>query len=337
MKLRHALAGTVALPLAIAVAGSAQANVTIFDDGTTEISNYGRIQLALENSDGDNSIEDGFSRLGFAGSSQLDNGLVGFGNIEIRSDMSERNQTFTLRNSFLGVKGDFGSVRAGNFDSIIYSNVTGVADLAYGSNTGFGFVGDGGHQAHGDTIAFDSADLDGFTFSVAVNHTQDDDQDDVWNVQATASFQATPDLAINVGVNQNNDDNPAELIPNQVAFDGPMVSATAVFTGVENLVLGAAFETAEVVVGNTEERLLHFGALGIYNYGQGNVYGLASFLQLDDLLPDDTGFQVMVGADYNLGDNFLVFGEVATATDTLNTMTPGSDQTNVALGARYHW
>lgn len=330
MKLRHALAGTVALPLAIAVAGSAQANVTIFENDTTEVYNYGRIQLHLENQDGDNSIENGFSRLGFGGSTQLTNGLTGFGNVEFRFDPTEENTNpKQVRNSYVGVQGDFGKVTFGNFDSVIYTNVSSVADIAYGSGTAFTFVNGGGVNGQGNAVAFETNDLDGFTAGIGVQHTADDGngQDEEFNVQLWAKYQINPDLSVAFGFDQNNEDGAGAFSDGE-----PIIAANVVFSGIENTVVGGLFETTEV----NDEQLIHLGALGSYNYGQGNVYGIVSFLDWDS--GEENGVQFMAGADHHLSDNFLVFGEVAVfANEDVPVAGADNDQTNIAVGARFAW
>src|SRR5690554_1272597 len=120
----------IAASIAALAATSANAAVKIYESETGSLSSYGKVQLELQNYDGENNIQNNSSRLGFSGDTKLDNGLTAFTNFEFRFEPGVESDTdMVVRNSYLGVKGDFGSIKAGNFDSITYTMVTEQADI----------------------------------------------------------------------------------------------------------------------------------------------------------------------------------------------------------------
>jgi predicted porin len=85
---------------------------------------YGKINVSVQNTqEGDSSVSEvvsNASRLGLKGKLALKHGLTGVYQAEYETqvdDGSKGGQTFTQRNIFAGVKGDFGQVIVGNFDT----------------------------------------------------------------------------------------------------------------------------------------------------------------------------------------------------------------------------
>jgi len=86
---------------------------------------YGKINASLQSaSEGDESTTElvsNASRIGVKGSIELDNGMEAIYQAEYETfvDDGEKadNETFSQRNIFFGIKGDFGLVKAGKFDT----------------------------------------------------------------------------------------------------------------------------------------------------------------------------------------------------------------------------
>src|SRR5690554_485553 len=169
----------IAASIAALAATSANAAVKLYESETGSFSSYGRIQLELQNHDGENNIQNQGSRLGFAGDTKLDNGMTVFINFEFRfqpgvqNDLADDEGEWTVRNSYLGVKGDFGSIKAGNFDSITYTMVTEQADIM--ENAGYRSLDDGSTNARGTAIAYETNDISGFKFGLGIKHYASDE------------------------------------------------------------------------------------------------------------------------------------------------------------------
>ena len=87
---------------------------------------YGKLNIAVNNdgSDGVNEQEidlvSNASRLGFKGKVDMKNGLTGIYQIEYQVDITNDNtkgKTFDQRNSFVGLKGNFGTLKLGTHDT----------------------------------------------------------------------------------------------------------------------------------------------------------------------------------------------------------------------------
>jgi predicted porin len=101
--------------LTAAVGAQAQTNVTI----------YGRANLSIERTKvqggvSKNEVVNNASRLGFRGTEDLGNGLSAFFTYEAGFTADGAGSTFTQRESFVGLKSSFGSIRAGGFISPLY-------------------------------------------------------------------------------------------------------------------------------------------------------------------------------------------------------------------------
>jgi len=111
-----------ALSLAIAAVLPAFANA---DKVEVELPKfYGKINVSVQNTqEGDTSISEvvsNASRLGVKGKIDLKHGLQGVYKAEYQTavdDGDNSGQTFSQRNIFAGIKGDFGQVIVGNFDT----------------------------------------------------------------------------------------------------------------------------------------------------------------------------------------------------------------------------
>ena len=86
---------------------------------------YGKVNVSVQNTqEGDDSISEvvsNASRLGVKGKIELKHGLEGIYQLEYETYVDdgekEKDQTFSQRNIFAGIKGDFGQVIVGKFDT----------------------------------------------------------------------------------------------------------------------------------------------------------------------------------------------------------------------------
>lgn len=330
---------------ALATAGSAQA-VELYKSDTASFSTYGKLQLELQNFDGENNVQNNGSRFGFSGTQALDSGLEAFANVEFRFNPGARNSSdiaaaagedhFDIRNSFFGVRGDFGSIQAGNFDSITYQYVTGIADVM--ENAGYSSLDAGAQNGQGHTIAYESPELfGGLTLALGVKHYSSSKSannpvfdstsgDEVWNIQVAAAYAITDELKVSVAYDQN--DGKGGYVAGALGVghfttnsDEPIMAAGVTYaTDLFNA--GLVFEK--------EDDMQVINLVGGFNFGAGSVYGLVAFL--DDGV--DTGVDFALGTNYNLGSNFYVYGEVAQGNDKATGI---GDLAVVTLGASYSW
>lgn len=86
-----------------------------------DVTVYGRAHLSADHLDnGDDSaikVSSNSSRLGFKASTKLENGLEALVQVEQEIRIDNGSGTWTSRDSFVGLKGDFGLVRIGKFDT----------------------------------------------------------------------------------------------------------------------------------------------------------------------------------------------------------------------------
>lgn len=313
---------------ALATAGSAQA-VELYKSDTASFSTYGKLQLELQNFDGENNIQNQGSRFGFSGTQALDSGLEAFANFEFRFQPGLENDTdMTVRDSYFGVRGELGSIKAGNFDSVVYSKVTGIADVM--ENVGYRSLDAGENNARATALAIESAEMGGLQFAVGIKHYASDksayagagaplessDGGEQWNLQFAATYALTDELVLAFGVDQNNEDGNA-------AGNGkdPIIAFGATY-GTD------AFSAGAVVESNDKDMI--FNLVGSFNYGAGDVYGIVSFRD-DDVT---SGVDFGLGANYSMASNFYVYGEFAQGNKKNSDI---GDLAVVTLGASYSW
>ncbi|HWR75668.1 MAG TPA: porin [Thiobacillus sp.] len=106
--------------IALAVAGVVSAPAFA---ATANVDVYGKLHMAVSlvddqpSSINDVQISSNASRIGFKGAEDLGGGLSAIWQIESGVSLDEQNGTFASRNSFVGVKGGFGTVLLGNHDT----------------------------------------------------------------------------------------------------------------------------------------------------------------------------------------------------------------------------
>ncbi|WP_404417459.1 porin [Marinospirillum sp.] len=308
-------------------AASAQA-ATIAETDTTKVDMYGRINLILENDDGNNAIADNGSRIGFKASDQINDDLKAFARAEFRFPADDRDNKDDgvfqdLRNTYAGLEGGFGKLTVGNFDGLYYQSTSSVLDMM--ENTGYRALVEGGDRARGDTIAFETADLGGMQFGIGAKHYKEDTidgtaYDEAFNLQAYGQFNLVENLTLAVAFDQNNEDTPD-------GGEDPIIGAQATYE-MDVLAASVLFETAG--------DWMHIGAGGSYGYGSGDIYGLVSMI--DD--GTDMGMDLAVGANYKFSKSLRTYGEFAMGNDkpvqNAADKTVG-DKSVMTLGLRYDW
>ena len=162
-------------------ASSAQA-ATLYNQDGTQLDIYGRISMGIAGggpefdragNEVDNGAEfvDVYSRLGFRMSHEVTTDLTAFGRLEWRFKGDERStgQSFNeTRQSYIGLESkQYGTIQAGNFDSLYYQFVSAPFDVYLDRGLLFNSTG---LQSRGDSIGYYTPELNGFTSFVQLKH-----------------------------------------------------------------------------------------------------------------------------------------------------------------------
>ena len=139
---------------------------------------YGKVRLSVASISDDNtsataedsklSVTSHASRLGFKGTEDLGNGLTGVWQIEQQVDMDDNSNTSAfegMRNTFVGITGDFGTVIAGRHDTPYKMATKDIMGDTYGD---YNAVISSTHDYRSDNVvAYVSPGTNGFTFAGA--------------------------------------------------------------------------------------------------------------------------------------------------------------------------
>ncbi|MCL5425685.1 MAG: porin [Gammaproteobacteria bacterium] len=162
-------------------ASAAQAT-TLYNQDGTQLDIYGRIAMGIAGGgpafdSAGNEIDNGaefvdvYSRLGFRMSQAVTSELMTFGRLEWRFRGDERiaSQAFSeTRQSYIGLESkQYGTLQAGNFDSLYYQFVSAPFDVYLDRGLLFNSTG---LQSRGDSIGYYTPDLHGFTSFIQIKH-----------------------------------------------------------------------------------------------------------------------------------------------------------------------
>lgn len=169
-----AVAGLMAAPL-VAQAGSAEV--------------YGKVRVSVGvvgNDEADDNREDSKlnvashnSRFGVKGSEDLQDGLKAIYQFETEVDFDDDNSDQKLfdsmRDTYVGLKGDFGTVKFGRINSP-YKQATGKLDVWKDTHSDYNGIFKGHDDRFDNTIAYFSPDMNGLVLEAAyITDTADDD------------------------------------------------------------------------------------------------------------------------------------------------------------------
>ncbi|KPQ22476.1 porin [Halomonas sp. HL-93] len=348
--LATAIAGTMA-------ASGAQA-ATVYDQDGTSLDLYGRLAYAVQTggpegeagtkSDGSEFVDLG-SRFGFIANHEVTSDLSTFARMEFRGKADARNGNAqdddsgdvdfggfdTIRNTYVGVKSDsWGAVQVGNFDSIMYQNVTVIQDVPESdgaTNIDFGNV-----AAHGDSIQYSSPVMEGFQTKVAVKHlsgnsenvSAGDDTGSTTSWHAGVSYE-WEDLYLGAAYNQakQEGENDTASYDGEGAkqFSEDLWGVVAQYGFTDNFSARISYQEAGDITASQDEivdetttdagvlepsyeidNLVGVGAT--YDYGMGEIYGDYYHVEMIDNRVDDQNRWVL-GANYRFSEPMYVFAE----------------------------
>ena len=283
--------------LAVSTAVFSSFSVQAADDARMDV--YGNIQMVYSNQDlaaggSESEIADNGSTFGFKGESQLNNGLTGYFKYELEADADEKTNDIAvnLDQAYVGVKGDFGKVQVGTFDTIYNNAIQDGIDQ-------FDFAGISGSakSTEGDTIAYFSPSFDGLEVQVAAQVKGDGDD----AVKANTAKKGEA-LALVVQYKVSS----LTLAAGYDTLD-TVVNAKETFGLSASYQLDPAMSLMAKFEQNTDtDTRLGMGAN--YLYGTGRIY--ASFQQVDlDAAASKDYDEYALGASYDLSDNMYVYAE----------------------------
>lgn len=340
------------IALAIASAVSAPAFAA-----TSNVDVYGVLNMSLNFVDQDvstlpnssPSVTSTASRIGFKGAEDLGGGLAAIWQIESGFNADEQSGTLASRNTFVGLKGGFGTAMIGNMDTPMKTMgrmVDNFGDTLADSRNILGAVSTSGASAFDlrtkNTVAYITPDFSGFTAAVAYV------ADYAATVPASLDNQNTNAYSINAVYNNG----PLMLGAAYEAHNGAS-STPAPGTNsdmwrivggfnIAGFKLAALYESigGDVAAANRDA----YGLFATYNLGAWAFK--ANYLNADEsdkvtglVKGNDGADQWTVGADYSLSKRTVVYGlYAATSNDTyagygLGAGAGSSDQSVANLGS----
>jgi predicted porin len=311
--------------IALAVAGSfaapafaATSNVDIY--GVLNVS-VNSVNDGVSNTDRSTSVTSNASRFGIKGTEDLGGGLAAIWQFENGINMDEASGSVANRNTFLGLKGGFGTVLAGNHDTpmkLLGRSVDNFGDTMADSRNLLGATANNGGTAFDqrtkNTLAYISPSFSGLTVigAYVADHQiagstascatgLDCNKNDAYSVSAN---YANGPMMLGLGYEKHN-----------VSPDSRKMWRLVGGYTIGDLKLGAQYEngTADTALIAADR-----SAWGLFaNYTMGAVVLKGNYLSVGDYKnSSNTGAkQYTLGADYNLSKRTTVYGLYAKVTN----------------------
>jgi predicted porin len=333
------------IALAIASAVSAPAFAA-----TSNVDVYGVLNMSVNYVDQDVpgtqssvNVTSTASRIGFKGAEDLGGGLAAIWQIESGFNADEQSGSLATRNTFVGLKGGFGTVLAGNHDTpmkLLGRMVDPFADTLADSRNVLGAVRTGANifdMRTKNTVAYVSPNWSGFTMAAA--YVAD------WSATTSLDSQNTDAYSINAVYNNG----PLMLGAAYETHNGFGSGVGGVGTNSDMWRIVAGFDVAGFKLAGLYEQI--GGDVAAYNrdaYGLFATYNMGAWAFKADYMAaqesdapggNDGADQWTAGADYSLSKRTVVYGYYArTSNDNVGGYGLGagagsSDQTVGNLGS----
>ncbi|MBN8767520.1 MAG: hypothetical protein ABT22_11230 [Thiobacillus sp. SCN 64-317] len=350
----------IALALASAFAApafAATSNVDIY--GVMNLS-VERIDSSVSGKDKSTSINSNSSRLGFKGTEDLGGGLAAIWQIESSIAADSGSGTLAARNTFVGLKGGFGTVMLGKIDTpmkglgrAVDNFGDGIADSRniLGSSTAPNAAGTRGTSLWdarpNNTIQYVTPDFSGLSGSLAYSTDTgagsgsnannpcvvglDCNKNDAWSV--AANYNNGP-LLLGAGYEKHNTLN-AATSPNDISSKIWRVIAGYSFAGAK---IGGLYEKASGDLLTNNDNLADRKAWGLFgNYAIGAITLKANYLKADDTsnIANSSAKQYTLGADYALSKRttaYAFYAKVKNDTNASYGLGAGAGPSNTAFG-----
>lgn len=296
--------------IAIAVTSAAFASVSTYAAEGSTVDVYGNIQYAYTNNDAGTDFEDNGSTFGFKGETMIDESLTAFFKYELEADADQKKSgvDVNLDQAFVGLKGNFGKVQVGSFDSIynnaIQDSVDQFENLGFSSNK---------TTDEGDTIAYFSPSMGGFEVQASAQaHKTDGAARNSGTALTLVGKYSVDALTVALGY---------DSLENDGTDDNNTIGLNVGYQVMPALNVSAKFETTK----DAEDRV---GLAARYGYGAGDVYASAQVISPD---AGDEYNEFGAGVTYSLASNVYVYGEVA----SIEASSTADADTQTAVGVYY--
>lgn len=356
----------IALALASAFAApafAATSNVDIY--GVMNLS-VERIDSSVSGKDKSTSINNNSSRLGFKGTEDLGGGLAAIWQIESSIAADNGSGSLAARNTFVGLKGGFGTVMLGKIDTPMKGLGRAVDNFGDGIADSRNILGStrvaGANiwdARTNNSIQYVTPDFSGLSASLAYvtdtgigNNTNapcitglDCNKNDAWSV--AANYNNGP-LLLGAGYEKHNVLN-ATTSPNDISSKIWRVIAGYSFAGAK---IGGLYEKASGDLLSNNDNLADRKAWGLFgNYAIGAITLKANYLKADDTsnVANSSAKQYTLGADYALSkrttayafyakvknDSAAGYGLGAAGTSNFALGNTGDDPSVFGLGMKH--
>ncbi|NMP30985.1 porin [Thalassotalea sp. M1531] len=280
---------------------------------------YGKANLTLQSSDeGDGSfteVKSNASRIGLKGTHDLGNGLSVVYKAEFQVDMdgdSDKGDSITDRNQYVGLKGDFGEVLIGKNDTVTKQS-QGKVDLFSDLNADIKVLWKGENRMS-DSVTYKSPKFSGFQFGMTYIAEDSVDGDDAISAAVTYGDKGLKKSKLFASV----------AVDSEVK--GYDVVRATVQGKLQGFTLGAMVQTQEAVDSGTETD----GFLVSAKYGLTKAVALKAQVQTANTDGGDDKSGFTLGADYKLAKSTKAFAYYTTF-----DMDSGADEDYLAVGLEY--
>lgn len=325
--------------VALAVSSAALASISAYAAEDTTVGFFGNIQYTYVTTDPDESSQasthefaDNGSSFGFKGESKVDDANTAYFKVKYKTNDTRKSSdvSVAMDEAYIGVKGNFGDVKVGSYDSIYNNAIQDAVDqfeyIGFTKNT---------TSAEGKTIAYFTPTVSGFQLQLSAGLGEDDGTaNGDTNTAYTGVVKYSNDLvtvALGYDGLENQDTAGAEL--------GNTIGLAATITPIENLALTAKYEkTSDNNSSDAGQKI--YGLAARYGYGMGDLYGTYQKVKYDakDANGDDSFNQYGIGVTYSINSSMYVYTEIA-KTDTTPSGSSRTQQesTQTAMGVTYNF
>lgn len=292
-------------------------SVSILPAMAASIDIYGKANVSFQSSDDGEGrfteIKSNASRIGFKGSHILQDNLSVVYKAEFQVDMdgdSDKGDSITDRNQYVGLKGNFGEVLLGNNDTILKQS-QGKTDLFSDLNADIKVLFKGENRMS-DTLTYKSPKFSGFQFATTYIAEEDADGEDGYSVgvfygdKGLKKSKVFASLAIDTDVN------------------GYDITRATVQGKIAGIILAAMFQTQESEAGADMDGYMMSAK---YSFDQLVLKGQ---VQLADHDGGDNKSAATIGVDYRLAKSTKLY-----AFYTSFDMDSEDDRDYLALGIEY--
>ncbi|SBS26680.1 Major outer membrane protein P.IB precursor [Marinomonas spartinae] len=310
--------------VALAVSSAAFASISAYAAEDTTVGFFGNIQYAYVTKDpkvgnNTNAFEDNGSSFGFKGESKVSDMTTAYFYVKYKVPATRNATTgtsagdikFKMDKAFVGLKGDFGNVKVGSFDSIYNDAIQDPIDqLEYISMT------NNKTSAKGKTVAYFSPTISGFQVQVSAGLGEDDGTG-VKSIQSNSNTTYTGvvkysnDL-VTVALGYDSLTNQNKATVGAANALGDTVGITATVMPIENLSVSGKYEkTSDADSSNAGKKA--FGLATRYGYGMGDMYASYENVKPDAAGSDDFN-EYAFGVTYSINSSMYVYTELGRLT-----------------------